>query len=83
MGLNRIIWICVIISISVTLIINIIPSSDFFGAYYIDLYIIIPLFLIQLSTLFFYKRNTTTAIIINVLIALIMIYIAYKFFINR
>ncbi|SHH06317.1 hypothetical protein SAMN05421866_1993 [Chryseobacterium oranimense] len=59
------------------------PSNGFFGAYYVDIYIIIPLLLVQLLTLLFYKKNNILAMIINILINLIMIFITYKFFVNN
>ncbi|MDR6545176.1 hypothetical protein J2810_001218 [Chryseobacterium rhizosphaerae] len=84
MGSSKIVYISIAISISIVLavVVNLIPSKNFFGAYYIDLYIIVPLILIQLSTLLFFKKYITLATIINVLIVLIMIFITYKFIVN-
>lgn len=80
---TKIVWISIIITFSLALIINLIPSTGFFGAYFVDVYIIFPLFSIQLFTLFFYKKKAIVAITINILIVLAMLYITYKFFINR
>ena len=79
---SKIVYFSVFISIVLTIVINLIPSKNFFGAYYVDLYIIIPLIWIQLSTLLFFKKHIALAIIINVLIVLIMIFITYKFIVN-
>jgi hypothetical protein len=83
MGSNKIVFISIVISFIEAVIINLIPSKNFFGAYYVDIYIIVPLFLIQLSTLLFYKRHTVWANIISVLITLIMTFITYKFIVNN
>ncbi|KMQ63918.1 hypothetical protein ACM40_03870 [Chryseobacterium sp. BLS98] len=82
MGSSKIIYASIVISIVLTLVINLVPSKNFFGAYYVDLYIIVPLILVQLSTLLFFKKLITFAHIINVLIVLIMIFITYKFIVN-
>ena len=80
MASSKIIYIT--ISVILIIVINIIPSENFFGAYYINLYIILPLFLMQLSTLLFYKKYTILTRIINILIIIILMFITYKFIIN-
>jgi chromate transport protein ChrA len=78
---NKLIYPSIFISIILAVVINLIPSKNFFGPYYIDLYIIIPLILVQLLTLLF-KKYITWAVIINALIVVIMSFIAYKCVIN-
>jgi len=75
---NKITLISIAIFIIVAITMNLIPSKTFFGPYYLDLYVILPLFLIQLSTLLFHKKNIVIATIINVLIVVIMFFLLIK-----
>ena len=63
-------------------IINLMPSKNFFGPYYVDIYVLIPLLLIQSFTLSFFDKYKKVSFLINIFINLIIIFIAYRFVIN-
>lgn len=79
---NKGIFISIIITIILIVIMNSISSKTFFGMYYVNIYVLTPLLLVQLSTLLFYKKYNSLARIISILIALIMVFIMYKFIRN-
>ena len=83
MVLNRRIniW-SVILSIILIGIINLIPSKNFFGAYYVDLYILFPLLLFQLVTLLFSVKYGKLSLFVSISVNLIIMFILYKFVVN-
>lgn len=83
MELNKkMIFFCIILSIFLVGVINLMPSKNFFGPYYVDIFILIPLLLIQSFTLSFFDKYKRLSFYINIFINLIIIFITYRFVIN-
>ena len=64
-------------SIVMIIIINFIPIKNFFGHYYIDLYVLLPLFFFQLFNTIFSKNYSKISILIGVIINLIIVFLLY------
>lgn len=72
-----------LVAIVVTIVVNLIKIENFFGAYYIDLYVIVPLLLIQIMSLLLLKKAVRFVLILNIVVALIMLFVLYKLITNN
>jgi hypothetical protein len=64
-------------SIVMITIINFIPIKNFFGHYYLNLYVLLPLFIFQLFNTIASKKYNKTSIIIGLIINLIIGFMLY------
>lgn len=72
-----------LVAIVVTIVVNLIKIENFFGAYYIDLYVIVPLLLIQIMSLLLLKKAVRFVLILNIVVTLIMLFVLYKLITNN
>ena len=80
---KKIILVALSITVIVTIFVNLITIENFFGAYYVNLYVIFPIALIQVIAILLFKKAKRFILIVNILIAFIMLFILYKLIVNN
>lgn len=80
---KKIILVALSITVIVTIFVNLITNVNFFGAYYVNLYVIFPIALIQVIAILLFKKAKRFILILNILIAFIMLFILYKLIVNN